>query len=461
MFLHGRGGIRTHGTLSRTHTFQACALNHSATRPHIIVVHREAKAPNTCLAQTGADRERFELSIPLPVCRFSRPVPSTTRPPVLNAALKVILYDRVNQRRQLNKSATEQARALVLKYGWNATAYQILNPGFTLWFSNDRDAVIGYVCKSGTRVVGGAPICENARLREVTREFVEDARAARQKVCFFGAGTRLENALAGDGSWSAANLGAQPSWNPGNWDGIIRAHSSLRAQLNRATNKNVSVSLVRDPDRDQLAQLRRCVGEWLETRGLPPLHFLVEPDTLALLDDRLLLVAAQGGTPIGFLVASPVPARKGWLIEQIVRGRHAPNGTAELMIDCAMREMAHLGATYATLGLCPLSRHSRFDERRMPGWLRISLAWVRAHGSRFYNFEGLDAFKSKFAPEGWEDIVALADDREFPPRALWAIACAFTDGSPLVLIVRALAKAARQELAWFLSPPARRSAPQG
>jgi hypothetical protein len=29
------------------------------------------------------DRERFELSIPgSPVCRFSRPVPSTTRPPV-------------------------------------------------------------------------------------------------------------------------------------------------------------------------------------------------------------------------------------------------------------------------------------------------------------------------------------------------------------------------------------------
>ena len=34
---HGRGGIRTLGTLSRTHTFQACALNHSATRPSIIL----------------------------------------------------------------------------------------------------------------------------------------------------------------------------------------------------------------------------------------------------------------------------------------------------------------------------------------------------------------------------------------------------------------------------------------
>ena len=29
----GQGGIRTHGTLSRTHAFQACALNHSATCP--------------------------------------------------------------------------------------------------------------------------------------------------------------------------------------------------------------------------------------------------------------------------------------------------------------------------------------------------------------------------------------------------------------------------------------------
>ena len=33
-------------------------------------------------ASTAADRVRFELTIPLPVRRFSRPVPSTTRPPI-------------------------------------------------------------------------------------------------------------------------------------------------------------------------------------------------------------------------------------------------------------------------------------------------------------------------------------------------------------------------------------------
>ena len=61
----------------RTHTFQACALNHSATRPHNL-----NHAYTDASALSGADRVRFELTIPLPVRRFSRPVPSTTRPPV-------------------------------------------------------------------------------------------------------------------------------------------------------------------------------------------------------------------------------------------------------------------------------------------------------------------------------------------------------------------------------------------
>ena len=33
----GEGGIRTHGTLSRTHAFQACALSHSATSPAAVL----------------------------------------------------------------------------------------------------------------------------------------------------------------------------------------------------------------------------------------------------------------------------------------------------------------------------------------------------------------------------------------------------------------------------------------
>jgi hypothetical protein len=45
----GEGGIRTHGTLSRTHAFQACALNHSATSPSVDtrVERPDAQAPSS------------------------------------------------------------------------------------------------------------------------------------------------------------------------------------------------------------------------------------------------------------------------------------------------------------------------------------------------------------------------------------------------------------------------------
>ena len=53
----------------------------------------------------------------------------------------------------------EHARELVMLHGWNATAYQIVNPGMTLWFSSTADAVVGYVERGRTRVVAGSPVC--------------------------------------------------------------------------------------------------------------------------------------------------------------------------------------------------------------------------------------------------------------------------------------------------------------
>ncbi|MGE5727799.1 MAG: hypothetical protein ACM34L_04290, partial [Gemmatimonas sp.] len=60
-----------------------------------------------------------------------------------------------------------RARELVLEHGWNATAYQILNPGIAHWFCAGGDAVIGYVRRNGVRVVAGAPVCAPERLRDV------------------------------------------------------------------------------------------------------------------------------------------------------------------------------------------------------------------------------------------------------------------------------------------------------
>ncbi|HYU33275.1 MAG TPA: hypothetical protein VEW48_14030 [Thermoanaerobaculia bacterium] len=84
-----------------------------------------------------------------------------------------------------------------------------------------------------------------------------------------------------------------------------------------------------------------------------------------------------------------------------------------------------------------------------PG-IRLSLAWVRVHGRRFYNFAGLEHFKSKFQPEGWEPIYAVTNRPRISVRTLYAIAGAFGGTSPIVFIGRALLRALRQEAHWAL-----------
>lgn len=344
----------------------------------------------------------------------------------------------------------DRARELICQFGWNATAYQILNPGIDLWFSDARDGVVGFVKHGRTRVVGGAPVCELSRLATVAAEFADDARSSGERICYFGAGDRLDAILDASGQWSRVLLGAQPVWNPRRWAASVNRRGSLRAQFNRARNKGVTVTEWTSERAENHPVLRRCLMDWLGTRRLPPLGFMVEPDTLGELRDRRVFVAERAeGEVVGFTILSPVPARNGWLVEQLVRGRAAPNGTAELLVDSAMTAAAETGSTYATLGLSPLSTRAQIAAIPQPLWLRLVLRSVRVHGAKFYNFGGLDAFKAKFNPESWEPIYAIAQGPRFSPRNLSAIAGAFSGGAPIRLVLRALAKEARQEALVF------------
>ena len=338
------------------------------------------------------------------------------------------------------------ARRLVLRHGWNAVAYQILNPGMRLWFSHARDAVVGYASYAHVRVIAGAPVCAPERLDAVATELEEDAERHGERVLFFGAGERLEHVYAVRRDHCLVPLGAQPVWEPAEWPGIVRGKASLRAQLNRARNKGVHVDEWPAARARGSPTLRAVLDEWLRTRGLPPLGFLVTPDLLDDLDDRRVFVATRGADVVAFLIGTPVPARHGWLVEEWPRTRAAPNGTTHSLVDAAMRAFADGGSRYVTLGLAPLARRADDGLRGQPAWLRMTLRWVRAHGRRFYNFGGLEAFKASLQPMRWEPVYAIAPEGRITPWMLRAVAGAFSHGAPELLVARALASAARDEL---------------
>jgi phosphatidylglycerol lysyltransferase len=346
------------------------------------------------------------------------------------------------------QSDLAKARALILRHGWNATAYQILNPGIDLWFSRKHEAVIGHSDWGRVRVVAGAPVCDEAAVLEVAEEFEGEAAAEGSRVCYFAAGTRLESVLAEKG-YAKVGIGSQPVWDPKDWPLILKRQSSLRAQLSRARNKGVTIGEWPAEKAASDPAIAACLEEWLRGKRLPPMHFLIEPATLSRMWDRRVFVAERNGKPAAFLVASPVPRRNGWLIEQIVRGEAAPNGTAELLVDAAFRAAAESGIGYFTLGLAPLSHLAGFGKEGRPLWLDVLFEWTRAHGGRFYNFRGLESFKAKLQPSSWEPIFALCNQSQFSLRVLLAIVAAFGGRSPFLFLGKTLAHAARQEAAWL------------
>ena len=294
------------------------------------------------------------------------------------------------------KSADVRDRvlALVRRHGWNATSFQSLEADFEYWFDGE-DACVAYVETRGARVVAGAPLCAPERLGEVVRGFVAAARADGKRCSFFAAESRLVESAG----LSAMQVGEQPVWDPASWEATLATAGarSLREQLRRAANKGVRVRLVSPdelaPERPLRQAITTLIERWQHARPMAPMGFLVDVQPFEFAAERRYFVAERDGAVIGFLAAVPIYTRSGWLLEDFLRDPSAPNGSAELLIDAAMRTLAAEGSRYVTLGLAPLSGP-------VAGWLRVA----RTLSAALYDFDGLRAFKAKLKPQAWEPI---------------------------------------------------------
>lgn len=353
----------------------------------------------------------------------------------------------------------------VRKYGYNATAFQVLEPGFEYWFAPDDAGTVAYVDTGSAWVAAGAPLAPAAKLAEVAEQFAEAAARSGRRASFVAVEERFLRAAARL-DLQVLQIGEQPVWDPRAWPAITKASRSLREQLRRARAKGVTIELLEpqaladaaSPVRAQVEQLLRA---WLSSRNLAPLGFLVQLHVFSYLAERRCFIARQHDRVIGFLGMIPVYARGGWFIEDFLREPNAPNGTSELMIDAAMQAAAREGAEFVTLGLSPLA-----------GTVVPALRWVSRLGATLYDFAGLHAFKAKLKPERWDPIYLAFDARTSAWRALYDMLKALARGDLLrfgvetvlrgpALVLRALSLflipwtlllAAADSAHWFPSP---------
>lgn len=293
-------------------------------------------------------------------------------------------------------SDRERVLALLERHGWNATSFQILEPGFQYWF--DGDACVGYVDTGSAWVAAGPPIAAADRLVETSERFVAAAREAGRRACLFATEARFREAT----KWPSLAIGEQPIWSPGAWEGILRGKASLREQLRRARAKGVVVrALPADELTERRTELEGLIARWLASRTIAPMGFLVQVDPFIVPERRRFFIAELGGKIVGFLGIVPIYARDGWFFEDFLRDPTAPNGTIELLVDAGMRAAAAENVSMVTLGLAPLA-----------GEINPVLRSARKVGRVLYDFDGLRTFKAKLSPSSWDPIFL-----SYPPGA--------------------------------------------
>ncbi len=316
-------------------------------------------------------------------------------------------------------ASAEQLRALeiIQREGWNGTSFQTLNEGFRYHFT--ADGVVAYVDTGSAWVAPGAPIAPRERLAEVADDFRRAAAAAGRDVCFFAATSRFVDAAP---EWRPLLVGEQPLFSPRTWVDRFDRTRSIASQVRRAEAKGVAIRRVSADELAPGTPLRAAVdavfASWIATRRLAPMGFLVDLQPFAFSEERRTLVAERNGEVVAVLVAAPIYARRGLLVDFLARRHDAPNGTVEALVDAVMREADHEGLEIVTLGMAPLagvgSRRLRFAR------------WV---SRPLYDFAGLHAFRQKLRPDAWEPLYLVVPPGSGRWGALLESLRAFARGS--------------------------------
>lgn len=332
----------------------------------------------------------------------------------------------------------------VAEHGSDAVSFQGLEPGLQLWRCAAPAGAVAYHDTGSAWVAAGGPYAAPADRAAVAARFVEAAAERRRRASFFCVDFDAQGAPQWPG-FARVLLGEQPVWRPDEWPEVLRGHRRLREQLRRATAKGVQVRRVTAEELADGAPLRRAVDEmaasWLSSRAMEPMGFLVTLAPFVAASEHRYYLAEQRGRPVAFLSLVPVPARRGWLFEDLLRTPGVQNGTSELLVDRAMRELAQDGAAYATTGLAPLSG----DVPRV-------LSAIAQLARPLYDFRGLRRFKQRLHPPRWERVWMCTPQGQ--SRALHLIDAlrAFSSGG---LFRFAALTAVRHPgvLAWLLAVP--------
>jgi len=344
------------------------------------------------------------------------------------------------------RDPTGELLRLQTLHGYNPHSLVSIAPGALVWSTPDIDGAIIYGEFGRVWLVAGDPLAPLEDMAELARQFAAFAKQKNRVVAFVPTSAEFARLITPD-DFTAVKVGASPYFDLQTWNPRGDCAKKMRAGVNQARRTGVVVEMISEGvDESLKKETAQLCLDWLGSRRTATTFgWLIALDPFLHSEYKKYFAARVNGKLVGILAASPIPARKAWYLEDVLREPDAPPGTATLLVVEALANLKAAGVTLATLGTSPLvtdgpddvlsTEHPVIDRA-----LRLTSQRMGA----FYNFEGLRRFKGKFVPSWWESEYALGQRGAImPPRVAHAILRALVPGGVTQLLTRQAARMIR------------------
>jgi phosphatidylglycerol lysyltransferase len=204
-----------------------------------------------------------------------------------------------------------------------------------------------------------------------------------------------------------------------------KARSDLRAALNRGEREGMSLEVLpAGISMETVAELRAISDGWLADHTAAEKGFSLGAFSTSYIQRSPIAVVKVGARNVAFASLLTTDLAEEASVDLMRHVSDAPNGTMDFLFAKLLLHFQAQGFKRFGLGMAPLSGMAAHPLA--PRWHRMGRL-LFAHGENFYNFQGLRAFKEKFAPQ-WEARYLAAPGGIAPLFVLADIAALISGG---------------------------------
>lgn len=310
-----------------------------------------------------------------------------------------------------SENRSEEFLQLQSRYGYNEHSLVSISSSQRFWFDDIHDCGISFTEHGKVWLAAGDPLAAESNLLSATRKFLETARQNKKFVAFLPTSEKFARIISSARELRAIKIGASPCFDLTNWNPRGNKAKKLRSGINQAQRSSITVEEKIELNETFRAEVGDLCEKWLKSRPANiKFGWLFELSPFQFEEKKKYFTARNAqGKLVGLLVASPIPVRNGWYLEDVLRLSDAPNGTADLLVFETIKILIGKGASFATLGTSPLAEEGDDNISADENFIvQKVMNFSRKYLSSIYNFNGLKHFKGKFVPTNWESEYVLA-----------------------------------------------------